>query len=190
MKEPEPLPTQLGRALVAVGTLIAGVRDDQWSEPTPCAEWTVRDVVNHVIAMNLVFTAILNGVPPPERGIDRVGADPVGAYRSSASELRAAFEKPGVLERHFEGPLGTATGEDRLQIRLYDLLAHGWDLARATGQPVDLPEDVSESALSFARIQLSSQPRTGRFGPAQKVSDDALAADRLAAFLGRPIDSW
>jgi uncharacterized protein (TIGR03086 family) len=139
--------------------------------------------------MNLVFVALLYDQAPPERGTDRIGGDAVGAYRESRSELIAAFGQPGVLERDFPGPLGTATGLDRLQIRLYDLLAHGWDLAQATGQPVELPEDLAEQALAFARVQLSSQSRTGRFDSARSISDDASAIDQLAAFLGRSVST-
>ena len=94
-----------------------------------------------------------------------------------------------MLEHNFQGPVGVATGRDRLQVRLYDLLAHGWDLAQATGQPVELPNDLAEQSLAFARVQLSTQPRTGRFEPAQPISDDAPAIDRLAAFLGRSVST-
>jgi uncharacterized protein (TIGR03086 family) len=139
--------------------------------------------------MNFVFVALLNDQAPPERCADRIGDDPIGAYRESGSELIDAFDQPGVLERAFHGPLWTATGMDRLQIRLYDLLAHGWDLAQATGQPIELPEDLAEQALAFARVQLSAQPRTGRFDPAQSISDDAPAIERLAAFLGRSVST-
>lgn len=139
--------------------------------------------------MNLVFVALLNDQAPPERGANRIGGDAIGAYRESGAELIAAFDQPGVLERAFNGPLGSATGMERLQIRLYDLLVHGWDLAQATGQPAELPEDLAEQALAFARIQLAAQPRTGRFDPAQSISEDASAIDRLAAFLGRSISN-
>lgn len=101
--------------------------------------------------------------------------------------MQAAFEQPGVLERTYHGPLGAATGAERLHLRIADLLAHGWDLAQATGQPAELPEDSAEQALAFNRTQLFTMSRTGRFGPAQTVADDAPAIDRLAAFLGRPV---
>jgi uncharacterized protein (TIGR03086 family) len=68
-----------------------------------------------------------------------------------------------------------------------DLLTHGWDLARAIGQPVELPGDLVEQALAFAQVQLADVPRTGRFDQAQPVADDAPAIDRLAALLGRPV---
>jgi uncharacterized protein (TIGR03086 family) len=125
-------------------------------------------------------------VPVDDLGV--VEDDPVGAYRDSAAALRAAFGQPGVLERTYRGPLGAVTGAERLQIRLYDLLARGWDLAQATGQPAELPDDVAEQSLAFVRAQLNEQARPGRFGPAQKVADQAPAIERLVAFLGRPVN--
>jgi uncharacterized protein (TIGR03086 family) len=188
--ERAPLAEQLGRASAAVADLISNIRPDQWSAPTPCTDWTVRQVVNHLIGMNRVFTALLAGqLPPPRPSADHVEADPACAYRDSAAALQAAFGRPGVLERTYHGPLGTATGAERLQIRLYDLLAHGWDLAQATEQPADLPDDVAEQSLAFARTQLTEQARPGRFGPAQIVPEQAPAIERLVAFLGRPVST-
>jgi uncharacterized protein (TIGR03086 family) len=115
----------LARACEAVGDLIAQVGPEQWNAPTPCTEWSVRDVVNHLVGMDLVFAAMIEGGPIPERGADRLGEDPVRAYRASNASLQAAFARPGVLERGYRGPLGSATGAERLQIRLCDLLAHG-----------------------------------------------------------------
>jgi uncharacterized protein (TIGR03086 family) len=180
---------QLGRAFAAVGDLITKVRPEQWSAPTPCTDWTVRQLVDHLIGMNRVFAALLSDEPPPRRAADHIEDDPVGAYRDSAARLQAVFDQSGVLERTYRGPLGEATGAERLQIRLYDLLAHGWDLAQATGQPAALPDDVAEQALAFVRIQLTEQARPGRFGPAQRVADHAPAIERLAAFLGRPVNT-
>jgi uncharacterized protein (TIGR03086 family) len=166
-----PLVQQLGRALDVVGDLITKIRPEQWSAPTPCSEWTVRQLINHLIGMNRVFAALLADEPPPPRpSADHVEDDPVGAYRGSAATLQAAFGQPGVLERIFRGPLGAATGADRLQIRLYDLLAHGWDLAQATGHPAKLPEDLAEQSVAFAQAQLTEQARAGRFDPAQRIA--------------------
>ena len=188
--ERTPLVEQLGRAVDAVAGLISNIRADQWSAPTPCTDWTVRQVVNHLIGMNRVFTALLaDQTPPPRPSADHVEADPAGAYRDSAAALQAAFGRPGVLERTYHGPLGTATGADRLKIRLYDLLAHGWDLAQATEQPADLPGDLAERSLAFARTQLAGAARPGRFGPARMVAEQAPAIERLVAFLGRPVNT-
>ena len=148
----------------------------------------MRRLVDHLIGMNKVFTALLVGEPPPRRpAADHIEGDPAGAYRESAARLLAEFERPGALERMYHGPLGAATGAERLQIRLYDLLAHGWDLAKATGQPVELPDDVAARSLAFVRGQLTDDARPGRFGPAQPVADDAPAIERLVGFLGRDV---
>ena len=181
---------QLGRASDAVAGLISNIQAGQWSAPTPCTGWAVGQVVNHLIGMNRVFAALLADQPPaPRLPADHTEHDPVGAYRDSAAALQAAFGRRGVLERSYHGPLGTATGAERLQIRLYDLLAHGWDLAQATDQPADLPEDLAAQSLTFARTQLTGQARPGRFAPAQIVAEQAPAIERLVAFLGRPVNT-
>src|SRR5262249_18815438 len=75
----------------------------------------------------------------------------------------------------------------RLQWRIVDLLTHGWDLAQATGVVADLPDDLVEQALTFARAQLPSQPRAGRFADPQPIGDHAPGIDRLAALTRRPV---
>jgi uncharacterized protein (TIGR03086 family) len=190
---PDPLLRGLARAFDAVGALVANVRPDQWSAPTPCTDWTVRRLVEHLIGMNRVLAALLADAPLPRRpaadAAEEDGAELVPAYRETAASLQRAFARPGALARQYSGPLGSATGAERLQIRLYDLLAHGWDLAQATGQPADLPDDLAEQSLAFVRTQLTEQARPGRFAPAQDVSAAAPALDRLVAFLGRPISA-
>ncbi|HET6503416.1 MAG TPA: TIGR03086 family metal-binding protein [Amycolatopsis sp.] len=187
MSQPAPSIEQLDRALDAVGRLIAGVREDQWSAPTPCTEWDIRALVAHLVRANRVFVALLSDDSTPEAGIESLGEDPLKAYLESGAALVKAAERPGVLDRTFRGPLGEASGAERIQLRIADLLTHGWDLARATGRPVDLPGDLVEQALAFARHQLADLPRAGRFDPAQPVADDAPAVDRLAALLGRRV---
>jgi len=184
----DPLVVVLGRALGAVDVLVSNVSTDQWSAATPCADWSVCRLVDHLIGMNRVFTALLADAPVPRApDADRVGEDPVIAFRETSAALLLAFGQPGVLDRQYKGPLGTASGAERLQIRLYDLLAHGWDLARATGQSVDLPDDLVESSVAFARSQLAGQSRDGRFGPPRNVDENASAIERLVAFLGRSV---
>lgn len=170
-----------------MGDLIDRIAADQWTAPTPCTEWNVRDLVNHLVGMNLMFVAMFEESPMPERGADRLGADPAGAYRRSAAALRAAAARPGVLEQSQATQVGVATGVERLQWRIADLLAHGWDLGQATGLVVELPDDLVEQALTFVRARLPSQPRAGRFADPQPIRDNAPAIDRLAAFTGRPV---
>lgn len=187
MTSPSSSAGPLARSLSAVGDLVGGIRDDQWPAPTPCTEWTVRDLVNHLVVANLVFVANLCDRTPPERGADHLGDDPVAAYRDSGAALQAAFDQPGVTERTYRTPIGTLPGAELLQLRVTDLLVHGWDLAQATGQPADLPEDLAEQVLTFSLAALADVPREGRFGPAQPVAADAPAIERLVACLGRSV---
>jgi uncharacterized protein (TIGR03086 family) len=177
----------LARASGAMGELLERIPADRWTSPTPCTEWTVRDVVSHLVGTNLVFVAMLQDTPMPERGIDRLGADPAEAYRRSAEALQAAAARPGVLDRSQTTPLGAATGIERLQWRIADLLTHQWDLAQATGLVTELPDDLVERAFTFVQAQLPGQPRTGRFADPQPIHDNAEALDRLAAFTGRSV---
>ena len=177
----------VARSLVAVGQVIGTISAAQWSASTPCTEWSVRRIVEHLVGMNRVFAAVLTDRPPPGRG-DPIADDELAeAYRESATLLLDACRQPGLPDRLFAGPLGTATGDERIRIRLYDLLAHGWDLAKATGQVLQVPDDIAERSLSFARGQVSEQSRPGRFEPPQAIAEDAPAIERLVAFLGRPV---
>ena len=78
--------------------------------------------------------------------------------------------------------MGAATGAERLQWRVVDLLTHGWDLVQATGIAAELSDDLAEHALTFAQAQLPSKPRAGRFADPQPIRDNAPAIAGLAAF--------
>jgi uncharacterized protein (TIGR03086 family) len=189
---------QLAAALDGAEKIVAGVGTDQWELPSPCSDWTVRGVVNHLVGGNRLFARILGGEELPAREeliaasrTDRLGDDPVAAYRESASELLAAFRADGVLERMFTVPAGTVPGRAAVGLRIVEALVHGWDVAQATGQRADFPEEIVQSALEFTRAQLArlpaAPPGRGPFAPPQPVDDDAPALDRLAALLGRPV---
>jgi len=176
---------RLARSFAAVGDVIDAIRPGQWSAPTQCLDWTVHRLVEHLVGKNLVFAAVLAEQPLPQRG-DGMPSDQLArAYRETSAVLLDAFGQPGVLERSYQGPLGAATGAERLKIRMYDLLAHGWDLAQALGRSADLPEDAVEESLAFARADgRAVRPGGGCFGPPRPVADTAPAIVRLVAFLG------
>jgi uncharacterized protein (TIGR03086 family) len=179
---------RLARSFAAVGELIEAIQPGQWSAATQCMGWTVHRLVEHLVGKNLVFAAVLAAQPLPQRGEGMPSDQLARAYRDSAAVLLDAFREPGVLDRSFEGPLGAATGAERLNIRMYDLLGHGWDLAQALGRPAHLPEDAAEQALGFARADgRAVRPGGGCFGLPRPVADAAPAIVRLAAFLGRDV---
>jgi len=111
------------------------VRDDQWTDPTPCTDWNVRDLVNHVAVGNFAFASILRGEPRAAPGAPPGSVrDLLKAYRDSAAAVLDAFRQPGVLEQVFTVPFGPVPGIVALHLRITEILVHGWDLARATGQ--------------------------------------------------------
>jgi uncharacterized protein (TIGR03086 family) len=179
---------RLARSFAAVGELIDVIQPEQWSAPTQCMDWTVHRLVEHLVGKNLVFAAVLAEQPLPQRGDGMSSGELARTYRESAAVLLDAFEQPGVLDRSYQGPLGAATGAERLKIRMYDLLAHGWDLAQTLGRPAEMPDDAAEEALAFARADgRAVRPGGGCFGPARPVADGAPAIVRLVAFLGRDV---
>jgi uncharacterized protein (TIGR03086 family) len=183
------LQADLDRALEATGAVVAAIRADQWSVPTPCTELDTSEVLNHLVRGNLVFTAIIHGEPWPAPGTDHLGGDPLAAYLRAASALSEAFAEPGALESVYEAPFGTGPGTALIHVRIVEVLVHGWDLARATGQPTAFPDEVAERALARSRRRLTARPQgpDAPFAAEVQVPHDAPAADRLAGFLGREV---
>jgi uncharacterized protein (TIGR03086 family) len=184
----------LTEAIALAEGVIEGVLPDQWQLPTPCPDWPVRLVVNHLVSGQLIFAGAIAGEPLetllPLRDQDHLGDDPGAAYRSSAESLLAAVAAPGALERPVRVPVGTVPGVVALHLRVVECLVHGWDVARATGQRFDVPDDLAERELAFTAANLSRVPADRQpFGPPQPAADDAPPLDRLAAQLGRSV-SW
>ncbi|HEY6796986.1 MAG TPA: TIGR03086 family metal-binding protein [Kineosporiaceae bacterium] len=186
-------PAQLSAGLAVAHGLVAAVRSEQWTMPTPCTEWDVRALVSHVVSGNHLFADVLAGRTTLEefRRIpsgDVLGDQPVRAFDDSAQAVVAAFELPGVLEHPVSVPFGTVPGTTALHLRITEILVHGWDLARAIGQPAGFDDAVVEQELQFSRQALTQLP-TGRapFAAPAQASGTAPAIDRLAALLGREV---
>ncbi|MGW0040286.1 TIGR03086 family metal-binding protein [Rhodococcus sp. NPDC003348] len=180
----------LGRALDATATLVAAVADDQWSAPTPCTDWSVHQLVNHLTAGNHMFASALHQRPLPVAAVasppDLLGPDPAGSFRAAADALVQAFAAPGALESEVDLPIRRMPATVALNLRTVETITHGWDLARAIGQPTAYDDAVIEEQIAFSRALIPQLP-PGRtpFAPPQPVTDDAPPIDRLVALLGR-----
>lgn len=181
--------SQLTRALDATGQVIAAIDGAQWAGRTPCAEWTVSDLVRHLVAGNNRFATAIDGKPRP--AIDEAAAtdaDLPDAYRDSGAALIDAFSQPGAFERVVTVPIGQVPGIMALHMRVTEVLVHGWDAATATGYPAEFPEDIAEAELVFCRSKLGDiPPGYTPFAPGKPVDDAAPAIERLVAFLGREV---
>ncbi|MER7276307.1 TIGR03086 family metal-binding protein [Dactylosporangium sp. NPDC000244] len=175
------------RVLAEVDTIVATVTADRFDDPTPCAGWNVRTLLDHLVYENLMWTSLADGNPRSDFTADHLGANHVAAFRASAQAALTAFRRPGMLTQRY----GPAPGWRLVEQVSIEMLAHGWDLAKATGQPTDLAPDLAATTLATVHEIYGELPRTpgGSFAPARPVPDQASAADHLAAYLGRNV-SW
>ncbi|HUY96718.1 MAG TPA: TIGR03086 family metal-binding protein [Verrucomicrobiae bacterium] len=179
---------RLGLALDATLQVILSIHDDQWSLPTPCPDWTVAEVVTHLVAGTHLFAQALGAESARAEGTALPEPGRVDASRRSAQAVLDGVRRPGALEGVVTVPLGSLPGAVALQLRVTEILVHGWDLARATRQPLTIPGDLAREALIFSRAALPAiPPDRHAFAAPQPVPDTAGALDRLAACLGRAV---
>jgi uncharacterized protein (TIGR03086 family) len=179
--------TRFDQAAAAASAVVAGVRPDQLDDPTPCTEWTVRQLLHHLVGGNARFAALIAGTPLPDADSTFLTDDLTADFDRSVGRLRALFTQPDGLTRLAPTPFGQQPGAFLASMRASEMLLHGWDLARATGQPTDLAPEVAEHCLEdFRRLRAANQGNT-MFAPPQPIPDNAPAADRLAAYAGRTV---
>ena len=162
--------------------VIGGVSEDQYGATTPCQQWTVRDLLQHMIGVVAGLGAAVAG---SAREPFELAADPAGQFDLAATAALAAWRAPGVLDQVIDAGPGPMPGRVLAGINLLDTATHTWDLAMATGQPAALPDGVAIAALEASVATISPEIRKGRFGPEVAVPADADPTDRLVAFLGR-----
>jgi uncharacterized protein (TIGR03086 family) len=139
------------RAQDTFAHVLVNVTSDQLSSPTPCTEWDVKALIDHVVAGNqrVVERAGGQATPLPE--------DLAAAHRISATVAQETFAEPHALTRTYQLPIGEISGIAFLELRTSDLLVHAWDLAVATGQPTDLDPELAQYVLAFSE-QMMSRP--------------------------------
>jgi uncharacterized protein (TIGR03086 family) len=184
----------LVRVVDELRQVVDGIRPDQMSAPTPCSEWDVRGVLNHVTGGSIMFAeCVENGSISDEEfgrltSTDLVGDQPSARFGAAADRALAAFGQPGALDRIVTLPFGTMPAGVAANIAVFDLTVHALDLARATGQSTTLDPDVLQAGWEAAQAMLSPELRAGGlFAPAQPCADDAPLADRLMAYSGRSV---
>jgi uncharacterized protein (TIGR03086 family) len=173
------------RAVEHWAARVAAVENDQWGNPTPCTQWSVRGLVNHVVAEELWTAPLLGGMTIQEVGSqfdgDVLGEDPVDSARIAADEATAIVDAvlPGG------GRVQLSYGEEDMGEYVRQLCAdhliHGWDLAAATGGDTSMdPELVAEVGTWFAEREAAYRG-SGAIGQRAAGAGDP-ASDLLAAF--------
>jgi uncharacterized protein (TIGR03086 family) len=182
--------------------LVGQVTDDQWSGPTPCTDWDVHALVNHVAQANLNYVRLLDGASAAEflrmRDADALGADPADAFAAATRSCAEAYAAPGALARVVDHPSGRLSGGQALAVRIADTVIHTWDLAQAIGTDDTLDAEllhwidanIQEIYAGMAETPVSSQS-THRFyaAPIGDLPAGASTQQRLLHLFGRH-DSW
>jgi uncharacterized protein (TIGR03086 family) len=173
------------RAQDAFAGVLANVRPDQLGAPTPCSEWTVRDLIDHVIGGNEHVGQWAGSHEEPPVRLDNL----VAAHRAAAAAAQEVFARPGGMATMFKLPIGEMPGQVFIGMRTSDVLTHAWDLAAGTDQSTDLDPELATEQLAAVRAFVGPQFRgPGKpFGDVQPCPSDRAPADQLAAFLGRQV---
>jgi uncharacterized protein (TIGR03083 family) len=151
---------------------IAAVRDDQLTLPTPCEQWDVARLVAHLAHSPGTMLEMARGGSPDWSALPEQVDDPAAVFRSGADELVAHWRRT----------------DDSADWQIAEVAVHTWDLATATGQPVDrLDPVVAERGLAFMSQVLEPEMRGDVFAPEREAPADASAYERIAAFAGREV---
>jgi uncharacterized protein (TIGR03086 family) len=169
------------------GMRVHRITSEQWDAATPCSDWTVRQLVDHLIDEQRWVPPLVAGrsLAQAQAVVDspQVGDDPVAHWDAAAEASRIAFAEPGALEREVTLSRGQTPATEYLSDLILDLAVHSWDLGQAVGISDPLPADLISHAAGIVRdVDLSS---TGAFDPPVSVSPDASDEDRLIAATGR-----
>jgi uncharacterized protein (TIGR03086 family) len=154
---------------------VAAVRPEQWDNQSPCEKWTAKDVVDHIVMMHGVM------LMPVARKLEPAD-DPLTAFQEARAAVEDVLDDPILALTESDSPSGRMTTEEHIdQVVSDDLVLHGWDLARATGQdetmePVDVEKFRTPGAFGEG-IEV--------FGAEVKVPPDAPLQDRLLGLIGR-----
>ncbi|MFJ7246390.1 TIGR03086 family metal-binding protein [Kitasatospora sp. NPDC098652] len=180
--------TPYPEALAAFDERVRLVAPSHWDSPTPCADWTVRDLVNHLTAEQLWVPDLLMGATIAEVGGrydgDVLGDDPVAAWSSAAEAARQAWEVPGATELTVHLSFADVSGQYYLDQLTADLVVHTWDLAEAIGTRTRLPAGLVDFALGEIG-GYGDLSGSGLFDPPLPVPADATPQTRLLALTGR-----
>jgi uncharacterized protein (TIGR03086 family) len=173
---------------------VAAVPPERWSSPSPCAKWSARDVVDHIVSMHGYMLSPLGRRLSSEVS---VADDPLAAFRAARAAVQEVLEDPALAATPCETPTGPMTAEDHIdQVVSDDLVLHGWDLARATGQDETMDrrdvERLWEATRSVPAEVMDRYRTPGAFGPGVEVygpevevADDAPLQHRLLGLIGR-----
>jgi len=182
--------TLLSGILGKTADLVDTVKPEDWDKPTPCADYKVRDLVGHMVGWSASFEAAANGrTPTGDPTTYEVTDKSAAEFRLAVSSIVGGWRDNGLdREVSLVGASGMP-GPMVFEMTMMEYLAHGWDLATGSGQPVPYTDEEAQAVLERAKQGplANAEYRGGDqpFGPIVEVPDSATAIERFAGFMGR-----
>ena len=168
---------------------VSSIKETQWDNDTPDTDWNVRSLVSHLVHEQLWAPPLMDGRTIADVGDefegDVLGADPKSAWKSAAAAARAAFERPGAMDREVHLSFGTVPAPVYVGQMTMDLLVHAWDLAKAIGADEQMPNDLVTAVLDEVKQQAGNLQASGLFAPPIPVPGCTDDLTELLALLGR-----
>ncbi len=187
-------PLDFRPATTTMARLVTGVTDDQLTARTPCPDYTVADLADHIGGLAFAFTASARKGDVPGGGGSGDGSRLEDGWRerivAQLAELAEAWRAPAAYDGiTMAGPL-EMPAEVAALVALDEVVVHGWDLARSTGQSFEADDAAAAACLAFAEsFEAPADDDDGPFGPPVPVRADADVLDRLIGATGRD-PSW
>lgn len=188
---PVSLPELFDRAVAEFDRRVTAITEDEWDNATPCTEWSVRDVVNHVVVEDLWAPGLLAGKTIDEIGGveafdgDRLGSDPKRSWSDAAQQALASVRREGAMEITTHLSFGDFPGSFYAQQLLSDHVIHAWDLARGIDADDHLDEELVTYVYEIMSPYAESLSQSGSYGTVVGVPDDADPQTKLLALAGR-----
>src|SRR5690349_7396434 len=178
-----------GVAMTEFDRRVRAIAPDQWARGTPCREWSVRDLVGHLVYEQLWAPELLAGCTVKQVGDrfdhDNLGDDPLVSWVVAAAAAREAWLEPSALARTVSVSSGTMPAEEYCWQMTADLAVHAWDLARSIGADERIDPELASAVLAYVEGTIDDWSGSSMFDSPVPVSSGADDQTRLIGLLGR-----
>jgi len=182
----------LDRAQTSAAAVIARLGEDDWQRRTPCDEWTVRDIVNKMVASTVTFTCFgrrARPEPPLDlvHPMEMLGADPLGTYLAEAAECRRVWRMENALEGNAPSTIGDFPAKSVLNARIFDTTILTWDVATACGITHGIDDDLAAYVMRVARALVPAVRAADRerYKDPSELDESAPLVEQMIAATGR-----
>lgn len=178
--------TALAQTNEVMTSVIAQLTPDHREQSTPCTEWNVHDVIDHVCQGSHMVAGALQQQPPVTDGPDLLANGPAEGWANAHAALATAATPENLSATRELPGLGAMPGEVAMSVIVADVVTHAWDVAKGTGVEIQIPEELAGYALATWQQVVPAEGRQGPgFAAVVPVGDDASAVDQLVGYTGR-----